>query len=81
MLLDVYKNMEAFNLNFQGKVYRIEPALHDGFYSVASGDASGLLLKDDEGQWVFSLETSESLSVEANDLAIAIEKALKETSK
>lgn len=74
--------MKAFSIFLNGISFFVEPGIHEGFYSVTTGQSAGLLAKNEKGLWVLSLETSEPLGIDAAELGNAIEQELaKQVSK
>lgn len=65
--------MEDFQVTINAKDYTVAPGLHDNFYSVSCEGRSGMLAKGDDGEWEFSLQSSEGLHVSAKEIGRAIE--------
>ena len=68
--------MKGFSVIIENQEYRIEPGLHPGFFSVSCGGKSSMLAKGIDGVWEYSLETSESLNVSAEQLGKEIEELI-----
>jgi len=65
--------METFKISVNGHEYIIEPALHDGFYTVSRGNKSAILGKGKDGKWEFSLQSSSAVDMPAEEIGEAIE--------
>jgi hypothetical protein len=65
--------MEDFQVRIKGSDYTITPGLHANFYSISCAGRSGMLTKGDDGEWEFSLQSSEGLDVSAAEIGRAIE--------
>ncbi|HEY1056374.1 MAG TPA: hypothetical protein VGE24_14605 [Emticicia sp.] len=69
--------MEAFQVKINDRNFTVVPRLHDNFYSVSYAGRSAMLGKEEDGEWEFSLQSSEDLDVSAREIGEVIEMYLK----
>ena len=71
--------MDSFELTIDGRLFYIETGLHAGFYTVSSEDKSAMLGKNPNGDWEFSLQSSESINLPAQQIGAEIERVISAT--
>ena len=69
--------MDAFDLTIEGQLIHIEAGLHADFYTVSQNNKSAMLGKNENGEWEFALQTSEAISLSAQQIGEEIERAVR----
>ncbi|WP_207426268.1 hypothetical protein [Pedobacter sp. SYSU D00535] len=65
--------MERFSITVGDRVFDVESKLQKDFYAVSCGSESGLLGKNERGDWELMLPSSEAADLPAEELGAAIE--------
>ena len=73
--------MKPYTIVAGGKEYIVEPALHEGYYSVSREGLSVLIAKDIEGHWSLTLPDSEAADFPVKEIGKEIERVIRSEAK